>query len=320
MEKKFGRIFLLLIAMAVGFFYARASFAQEDERPKTVQVSPVRYDWSMRAGEERVARINLKNYAQVPYTIKIQIEEFQVSNDSLNANFYVPNEQQSSIKAAYDVINWISTPEMNLVLDSGESRDVFFNVKVPEDTPTGGYFGGIFFQYDPQNPETDTGSGDARLAIHTRAGLLLTLAVKGEGPIMESGLLKSFKALKKIFWQSPVDLKAVFENTGNIPFKTSGKMEIYRGDKKFYDSDIETRLNYPGRFRNYELSWKPDLLDMGPFKVKVHFLSEDESVTADGEASFWLIPWKIVVGVLVAFLVLFLAFFAGRAGGKKRRY
>lgn len=319
MKKRFRKLFLLSIMTLSSFFYAGASFAQEDEKPKTVQVSPVRYDWSMQAGEEKVARINLKNYAEIPYTVKVQIENFQVSDDSSSAQFFVPDQRQSLI-AAYDVINWISTPEMNLVLDAGESRDVFFNVKVPENVPTGGYFGGIFFLYDPQKQEDDVSSGNAKLAVHTRAGLLLTMAVKGEGPIVESGILKSFKALKKIFWQGPVNLKAVFENTGNIPFKTSGKLEIYRGEKKFYDNDIETRLNYPDRYRNYELSWKPDLLDIGPFKVKVHFLSEDESVFADGETSFWLIPWKIVAGVLAIFLILFLAFFAGRAGGKRRKY
>jgi len=120
------------------------SHSQQDPRiAPGVQVSPVRFDWDMNVGEERTGIINLKNYAEEPYDVDVEIEDFYVTDDTTEARFFIPNENHPLF--AYDVISWIDAPK-NVHLEPGEGRDISFLVKVPKDTPTGGYYGALFLK------------------------------------------------------------------------------------------------------------------------------------------------------------------------------
>ena len=133
-------MFMVSVLMGTHVVFAQEGEQTQEEgmtRPTSVQVSPVRFDWEVKSGDEKTHRINLKNFSDKPYAVSVYIEDFYVSDDSTGTEFFVPDDQHPL--KAYDMINWVSTSEKELVLAPNESRFMDFTVKVPQDAPSGGY-------------------------------------------------------------------------------------------------------------------------------------------------------------------------------------
>ena len=101
---------LVLFLALGGACFSLINEAQGEEKASGLQVSPVRFDWDMNAGEERTGVINLKNYDNSPRSVTIEVEDFYVTDETTQAKFFVPDSDHPLI--AYDVINWIDAPEI----------------------------------------------------------------------------------------------------------------------------------------------------------------------------------------------------------------
>ena len=298
-------IFFMLILISGSFCFVGASRAQQDPRIATgVQVSPIRFDWDMNSGEERIGVINLKNYAEDSFDVDVELEDFYVTDDTTEARFFIPNEKHPLY--AYDVISWIDVPK-NIHLNPGEGKDISFNVKVPEGTPTGGYYGAIFFKTAvAQSGQAD--EQNSKIKIHQRVGVLLVMAVKGSEKIERTGILQKFQALRRIFWSSPAKLEATVQNTGNIHYKAMGSLDVYKFGKKVDSVAIDSRMLYPNKFRKYESDWSFSPWAYGFYKAKFNLVSEDMQIKMTGEDTFWIIPWKTTVAIIILIFIIWMIY------------
>jgi hypothetical protein len=272
--------------------------------PEGVQISPARFDLDLKSGQEYNGRINLKNYADEGYDVKIEVEDFYVSDDSTEARFFIPDSSHPLY--AYDVINWIEI-EGSVFLEPKEGRDIYFKIKVPEETPTGGYYGAIFFR-------TSEGSGEvpedsSRVIVSQRVGTLLVMAVKGKEEIRRSGEVSKFKATKNIFFSKPAQLETELKNSGNLHYKAFGKITV----KSLFGNVVETidftpRVLYPDRIRGYLNDWNFGLWSFGPYTAYLEAASEDKAIVMNAETVFWVIPWKTVVTILIILILIILIF------------
>lgn len=291
--------------MGVFCYWAVAKGQEQDPRIATgVQVSPIRFDWDMNDGDERTGFINLKNYSKEDYEVAVEIEDFYVTDDATEARFFVPNKDHPLY--AYDVINWIDMPK-NLTLSPGEGRDISFQVKVPEGTPTGGYYGAIFFKTSPKGADQNQGT-DSRIIVHQRVGVLLVTAVKGDQPIIRSGKLQKFEPARKIFWSQPASIISEILNSGNLHYKAVGNIDIYKFGKKMESLPVDQRVIYPGKFRRYENNWIFSNWAYGYYKAKLDLISEDGQIKIAGETSFWVIPWKTTVAIIILLVIIYLIY------------
>ncbi len=300
--------FFLLLLISGAFCFAGAGHSQQDPRIATgVQVSPVRFDWDMNAGEERTGVINLKNYAEYSFNVDIELEDFYVTDDTTEARFFIPNKEHPLY--AYDVISWIDVPK-NVHLNPGEGKDISFKVKVPENTPTGGYYGALFFKTAAggESGNDRAEDQDSKIKIYQRVGTLLVLAVKGPEKIERTGLLQSFRSLRKIFWSSPVKLEAVVSNTGNIHYKAMGYLDIYKFGKKKDSVEIDQRMLYPGKYRKYESDWSFSPWGYGFYRAKFNLFSEDMQIKMAGETAFWVVPWKTTVAIIILIFIIWMIY------------
>lgn len=293
------------LALLVGgvFYYSKAQAANDPRIATGVQVSPVRFDWDLNAGDERTAVINLKNYSDKSYQVGIELEDFYVTSDTTEAKFFVPNENHPLY--AYDVINWIDGPK-EISLGPNEGKDVIFKVKVPENTPTGGYYGAIFFRTVVSDNSDSTGNN--RVIVNQRVGVLLVMAVKGSEPIDINGVLNDFKASKKVFWSSPAEFTASIQNIGNLHFKMVGTFEINEFGKKIFTESVPERIIYPKSIREYPEAWNFSPWSFGYYKAKIDFISLDQKVHLVGVTSFWVIPWKTLVALLIIIIIIWLLY------------
>ncbi len=308
LSNKFNKkhIFLpmALLILGVFYFWETAQAQEQDPRIATgVQVSPIRFDWDIKSGDERIGSINLKNYSKDPYEVDVELEDFYVTDDTTEARFFVPNEGHPLY--AYDVINWIEAPD-SVHLDPGEGKDILFRVKVPESTPTGGYYGALFFK-------TAVGSGaeseeNSKIMVHQRVGVLLVMAVKGAQPINISGKLQKFEPAKKVFWSQPANIITEILNDGNLHYRAQGNVDIYKFGRKMDTSSINLRVIYPGKFRHYENAWKFSAWAYGYYTAKLDLVSEDGQVKIAGQTSFWVIPLKTTLAIIILLIIIYLIY------------
>ena len=298
------RLLISVIAAAcAACCFSYVAQAQQDLGiPTGVQISPSRFDWDLEDGMEKTGVINLKNYSDETHEVDIAIEDFFVSDDSTEARFFVPNENHPLY--AYDVINWIDCPK-HVTLGPKEGKDISFTVKVPEKTPTGGYYGAAFFMNKAHDATGDP-EGKSKILVNQRVGTLLVMAVKGDEPIRRSGELKTFQTSKKVYLEKPVKFLAETMNSGNLQYKAFGKIEIHKFGKKIDTIELVPRMLYPGKIRRYERDWNFSSWSYGFYRAKFEMLSEDQEIRMVGEITFWVIPWKSTVSIIVLLIIIWL--------------
>ncbi|NTV40963.1 MAG: hypothetical protein HGA61_01690 [Candidatus Moranbacteria bacterium] len=288
-----------------------------DNTATEIQVSPVRFDWGLIPGENKNGVIRLKNYAEADYKITVSAEDFYVTEDSSQANFYVPSENHPL--RAYDVINWIRFDEKEFIIKAGESKDFHFGVSVPEKTPTGGYYGGVFIAHEKIESESKQ-SENTQLKINTRVGVLLVLGVQGDSPVIQNASLKSFEPERKIFWNDPAKISASVINSGNLQYKMSGKIGIYHSGKVVTSIDLPSRVVYPNKYRPFGGEWKFGLFDFGLYEARVDLLSDDEKMQLEGVKHFYVIPAKTTV-VFFSFVIILISvvYLKSKLSGKRKK-
>lgn len=292
------------MVLLAGVLYFHSAKAQSVQAPSGLQISPMRFDWDLNSGDERTGVVNLKNYDKVTRFVDLKVEDFYVSDDTTEAKFFVPD--QSHPLYAYDVINWIELPK-NIELAPGEGKDVSFHVKVPEGTPTGGYYGALFFtaQFDDEQQSAGT---SARVIVNQQIGALLVMAVKGNESIVREGEIVNFKSLHKIFWSKPAQLSVDMLNSGNLHYKVLGGIDIYKFGMKMDSTSFESRIVYPGKIRKFESDWNFSPWAYGYYKARVNLISEDGLINLSKETTFWIIPWKTTVSIIILIVIVWLIF------------
>jgi hypothetical protein len=295
----------ILCVLIIFLSVVQGNYVFAEATPESgIQIAPIRFNWYVESGEQKNDEIIVHNFADIPHNIEIEVEDFFVSNDSSQANFFVPDENHPL--KAYDVINWINVPN-NFTLAPGETKKVQFTVNVPKDQPTNGYYGSIFFKTttDKAIAEDEKG-GSLNLDVNYRIGTLITLAVKGEESMHIAGSVEEFNVNNKIFWKSPITIFAKLKSEGNVHYKAGGKIEIKKFGNKFTILKIEDEIMYPDKIRIFTENVMFGAWDYGIYSATLDMQSEDGSVIFKDEIPFFLvIPWKTTVLLLSIVLIIF---------------
>ena len=271
-----------------------------------VQVSPIRYDWQMTGGDTQTGKIYVHNFSQITHHVEVSIEDFYVTDDSSEAKYYVPDGNHPL--KAYDIINWIKEPE-DFTLAPGETKEVEFQVTVPEGQPTSGYYGIVFFKTRADDAAAeDDGGGAVKIGVSYRVGVLLTLAVQGDEPMRISGQTDEVNVGKRVFWKSPINVYARLRSDGNIHYKAGGQIDVRKFGKKYSTIKIDPEVMYPGKTRLITRNVPTQWWDYGIYTAELDMRSEDGSVVFNGHTErFYVFPWmpaSIFVGAIVLIITL----------------
>lgn len=276
-----------------------------------IQISPNRFDFGSEGGKAKDVVVNVHNYDDFSHDVEIVVEDFFVVDDTMKPQFYVPGEDHT--RKAYDVINWIEVPD-NFTLEGNGSKDVYFKINIPENQPTAGYYGAIFFKTRAPDVETDDENGGtgAKIKVDYRVGTLLTFAVQGDEPMKIDGYVEEFDVIKKVFWESPMTLFAKLHSSGNVHYSADGKMQINKFGKKFAIVYIESENLYPDRTRTFTEQVQFGPWDYGMYSATLDMQSEDGTVMFQDEIPmFFVIPWKttVIIGGIALLIISVIYFF-----------
>ncbi len=269
-----------------------------------VQISPIRFEADVRPGDVWRGTLNLKNFSSEIRELTLSAEDFVVTDDTQNITFY-PSDQARHLQVP-DIADWVVLPQRTVTLAGNATAAVPFELHIPPNAPTGGYYGALFVTQS-RTGSYDTQTGQAQIGINSRMGALLIFAVHGSEPARVEGTLTAFGPTQKVFFVSPVRFRTSIANNGTIHFRGSGAITLARGGKTIATLPLASQVNYPHKVRTYASAWHFGLLDMGPYTATVRYESLSGLVTLEATEVFWVVPWSaiaIVVGIVILLVAL----------------
>lgn len=270
-------------------------------------ISPTKIEVAVDAGQTAIGEIEIFNEQSDTKTFYTTFENFEPRGET-GAPYFTDSKD--------GLATWITSTQ-SFEIKPGEKIVVPYSIAVPEETPPGGYFAGIFFGTQPP-----ASNGESEVSIGGKVGSLVLLRVNGD--ISEEGGLLDFKAGEKgrFLTTLPIAFSHRFNNNGGDRVVPKGQLTI---KNSFFQTSAELAVNgsegsvLPNSIRKFETVWSdgelaPDASFFATAKYQlshfhIGFYQAELNVTwgesnQSGIAKTWFIifPWQLLLvvgGVLI---------------------
>ncbi len=214
---------------------------------------------------------------------------------------------------------WLNFPVDSVTIPGGETVEIPFTIAIPNFAGPGGHYAAIFLSTLPP----DSVAGGSQVSIAQKIGTLVLVRIAGD--IKEGSSVAEFEAVADTFDSLPVDFNLRIENTGNVHVKPMGTILLKNmfGSVAGQVAVNETGGNVlPDQIRKFTPSWvkNPNAVGASSFWGKYREQRENYAFgkyNADltlaygtagkvltGDASFWVIPWNIIIVNLIILVIL----------------
>lgn len=265
-------------------------------------VGPGRAEISVSPGETIVQEITVTNRISAGRTFMLEVEDITGTADGSSAV-----ELSGAERGPYSIRDYISFPTNTFTLDLGERARIPVTIKIPADAEPGGFYGSVLVSTD-RTGTSDVGA--PRSPIIARVGSLFFVTVRGETEI--AGETKAVQTLdgKKWYEEGPINLGIVYENTGSVHVNPYGEISIANmfGEEVGF-VELEPWFVLPKSLRTRDITWDREFL-LGRYTVTARINRGYDDQIDEVTTTFWVLPWKIVVGV---FVIIFIIVFTFRA-------
>jgi hypothetical protein len=277
---------------------------------QALEIGPPLISLKADPGETLKTKIQLRNIAGGDLIVTNQINDFTAAGEDGTPQVLL-DEDANAEPTPYSLKNWIS-PLKRLVLKPKEIESLSVTIKVPDNASPGSYYGVVRFTAVP--PELE-GTG---VSLSASLGSLIFVRVNGDAK--ESMGIEEFYASKDgkrgwLFESNPIDFVERLKNTGNVHLQPRGQITIYDMFGNTVTAIIVNQPPHnvlPASIRKFEQSLgDTELGDRNLFGRYTAELTiaygEDEQQTITEKVTFWVIPWKLIAGIIVLLIVGFFA-------------
>ncbi len=311
--KKIAAFFIIscLIFTAV---FATTVLAQTTT-PINLSLSPTFVSLVTDPGQETSSQFKVINNSNAQENLKIELAKFEVTQAgaSLTLQDLGPED---------DFAKWITITPQAFSLSPNQSQTVRFSIAPPKDAALGYYYGLVVRR------QKEVTTKEIKQTVVTGAPALpVLLEVRSPNAKRELQLME-FTTDKAFYEYLPVKFSVKVKNTGNIHIVPTGNVFVDWGKKK----DVALLSANPARGnilpqaeRIFDTSWEDGLIVRGADgKTKWDLTKADRfrigrytatlllvydngqrDIPLEATVSFWVFPWKIVIGILV---ILYFAF------------
>ncbi|MBU1705419.1 DUF916 domain-containing protein [Patescibacteria group bacterium] len=267
-------------------------------------VSPVIIEFDVKPGETVVGTIKLKNESESTATYYATVQDF-VAGDSAGTPAFIGKSKTRSL------VDWTTFDKTTVALGGGDSDLVIYRIRVPEGAAPGGYFGGLLFSSSSPDAE-----GVGAVAM---TGPLVLLRVAGA--VVERGSLLSYGVKPESTTSLPVDFTMDFQNSGTVHLKPQGVVRVtnmFGGTSAVVPVNAAGGNVLPDSNRVFSAKWmKAELPDnaselvkewknfgFGPYTATLIMNYGESNQVVSAEASFWVMPWMLVVLFIILLVVI----------------
>ena len=266
-------------------------------------VGPGKVDVTLKPGETKVVEMIVTNRTGERRVFNLTTEDAEGSNDPATPIVLLGKD-----RGPYSLKEYMSVPYTSFELNHNERARIPVTISIPEDAEPGGLYGSMLV--DTVAIRAQSGESDntvPQTAIIARIGTLFFITVPG---VTEHALtLTEFGTLgkKKLYGSGPVVFGILHANTGSIHAAPYGEMRITNiFDEEVGSVELEPWFVLPKSQRLREITWNRDFL-FGRYVATVEINRSYEDVIDTASFTFWVLPWKILLGVFgTLFVVLFL--------------
>ena len=310
------------VAVAVLFasVFTNMAFAQSSDF--SLQVTPSPLVTTLKPGTETTLELKIRNAGTGVEDLKIEPRKFTVDK---NTGQVTVNDTEPS-----EITPWIKFGASRFTIKPGEWYTQTVKIALPKNT---GFSYSLALIISRVNVPQSTESGRT---IKGSVAVFTLINVDRPGATRKLDVTE-FSSNAGIYEYVPAKLNIKFENTGNTIAQPYGNVFIQRGSKDtepISTIPVNDKRGYilPGTERLLETSWsegfpsyqismdangnekKTETWDwsqlskfrIGQYTAKLVAVYNDgqRDIPIEKEVTFWVIPWKILLGFLVVILVL----------------
>lgn len=288
-----------LILVSLLWSFALPVLAQNST---TLSISPSLYDISVEPGQEWRSTLRIINVNDYDLTVYVDVVNFKPQGEGGDGRFVpIPETGAEGVSLA----EWIRIEKTPIVIPREQSKEIPVSVLVPFDASPGGHFAAILVG---TRPVVNT-PGQAKVQTSQMITSLFFARVAGD--IYELGTIREFTSQGTYLSSPEVTFDMRFENKGNVHLQPQGDIRI----KNMWGQERGViPINQASQFGNvlpetirlFTFNWKGEwsISDIGRYTaVATLAYGSEERQFASAKTTFWVIPYKLLIGIAVVILL-----------------
>lgn len=268
-------------------------------------LEPGKIEVNLDPGATITKNIQVTNRANRKVRFNVEIEDFVGTNDEQN-----PITLLGDDRSPYSFKDNIASPVPEFSLNFGERASIPITIHVPADAQPGGYYTSVLVSNSLDKEETaSTTSTAPKTRIISRVGVLFFIRVNGQAK--ESGKLDDFRVSPPglIHEKGPFTFEVLYKNEGNVHLVPYGSIAV----RNMFGGTIEqipvnAYFALPNATRYRQIEWNKPLL-IGRYTATVTLNRGYGNLTDTKTIAFWVLPWKILGGILLTVFLVLVAFY-----------
>jgi hypothetical protein len=315
MNFSFNKIWTVSITMLLGLSWAlftspmssRADVQFETLPSAAVYsdfvVGPGKVEAELGPGETQTFELSVANRLGTDKNFILSTEDFTGSEDPKQTVVLLGDDH-----GPYSLKDFIKPATTSVMIPTGVKAHIPVVISIPKDAQPGGLYGSVVIGTATVTTGTAANGARATSPLITRIGTLFFVRVKG--PVVERGHLEDFSIAggKGFLFQSQSILfDILFRNEGNVHLDPKGTITVTNMLGSTVGSfEVEPWFAMPKSLRFREVTWNPPFL-FGRYVAHAEIHRGYGSDIDKGDIVFWVIPWKVIVGVLLGLIIVIAA-------------
>lgn len=307
----------LFVAATILVATTAVNVAHATDNNFALQVSPSPLVTTLKPGETKTVELKIRNASAEAETLKIEARSFTFRSSDGTI------ELDDTLAPAF--ANWLTLPAPGFTVQPGEWQTQTIRIHLPENTG----FSYSFALVISRNAATDSVNNGRLLKGSVAVFTLINVDRPGAKKKID---ISSITTDKSVYEFLPATVTVRVKNTGNTIARPYGNIYIQRGetgdplatlavnDTQAYilpGTERNLTANWSDGFPVYTtdtdasgkssttLNWNFDYLRkfrFGQYTAKVVAVYNDgtRDVPIVGEVTFWVIPWKAILGLVLA--------------------
>jgi archaellum component FlaF (FlaF/FlaG flagellin family) len=320
--RRFG-IGLAAVFMAVSVLAVVGTvYAANDDQQFSIQVAPSPLVATLEPGESKSLELKVRNAGNATEQLKAEFQAFKVSD---SGEVQMLNDQPKEIQG------WISFSDPKFTVRAGEWFTEHLRINTPKDAGFSYSFAIVISRADPVGPKPGQEAFQGSVAVFA----LLSIDRPGATRAFS---VEQFGSDKRVYQYLPSNFTFKLKNTGNTIVQPQGNIFIQRTSssaKPISILSLNEKGSYilPGTSRTLTASWsdgfpsyqlqksadnvdpknklvwdwgKAQHFRFGHYVARMIAIYNDgqRDVPIEAEVGFWVIPWKLILGLVVVLIII----------------
>jgi len=295
---------ILLFTFIAGLFFISFAqphfiYAEPSRLSQSLQIIPVIKEINVNRGSDFSVQLSLRNMTAKDMVFEPIVNDFRAKDESGTPKIILG---EPVLPTNISMVSWVA-PIASITLPANQTKIIDVRLSVPKDAEPGGYYGVIRFSGSP------SALSGSNVSISASTGTLLLIRVNGK--INEHLEIKDFFTMRAnkrsgLFEKAPTTFVERLYNPSNIHLKPKGELIV----KDMFGHVIGSiGVNgssgniLPLSTRRFEQTLNKKRM-YGRYTATLNLTYGADKQTLNRTIIFWVIPYKVVCGILALLIVM----------------